>query len=302
MVGGAGHLAGILLATVAAITFAVYYLCIRLATEEGDILDVMLVSLLVNVFLIVPLVGILHGFPTVTIQSAVAFVAAGISGSLLARVVVMKSVETIGASRTSPVVASNVFFASLFAVVLFDERLTAMHFLGIVFIVVGVAVITWETARDADADASLRELGLPLVLPVLGAVLLGFEPIFVTLGLDGGASVLPGVAIKAVAATAGFVLYLLVTNTARSRMLQWSSSMKWYLGAGVTSTIGIVAYFAALEVAPVVIVVPLLQTSPLIVVVMSAIFLPKRLERVTLRLVAGATVVVAGATLVSLYG
>ena len=302
MVFPGGHVAGIALATVTAVSFAAYYLCVRLGTENGRVLDVMLISLLTNVVIVVPLVGIVHGVPLVTVQSLLAFVAAGVFGSLLARITLIKSVQVIGASRTSPIAASNVFFASLIAVVLFDERLTVMHFMGIVLIVAGVAAITWETAHEADPESSLRELVPSLTLPVLGAILLGFEPVFITLGLSGGTAVLPGVAIKAVAATIGFVLYLRLRTELRSDMLQWSPHMKWYLGAGLTSTVGIVAFFAALEIAPIVLVVPLVQTSPLIVVVLSALLLPTHLERVTIRLVTGAIVVVAGATLVSIYG
>lgn len=293
---------GIALASVAAFTFALYYLCVRLATDTGRVHDVMLISLVVNVILIVPLVGIFHGIPTVTTQSILAFIGAGIVGSLLARLVVIKSVEAIGASRTSPVVASNVFFASLLAIILFDEQLTAQHLVGIVLIVAGVAAITWETAHEDNPDASLRDLGPSMFLPVLGAILLGFEPILVTFGLEGGTAVLPGVAIKATAATLGFTLYLRYYGALDADMFNWSSNMKWYIGAGVTSATGIVALFAALQSSPVVLVIPLIQTSPLIVVVLSALFLPKRLERITWPLVAGAIVVVIGATLVSLYG
>lgn len=50
------------------------------------------------------------------------------------------------------------------------------------------------------------------------------------------------------------------------------------------------------------VVVPIIQASPLVVIALSAVFLPKRLERVTWRLVVAATVVVTGATLVSLSG
>ena len=302
MVFAVDHVVGVALATITAAAFAVYYLCVRLGTDRGRVLDVMLVSLLTNVVLIVPLVGIVHGVPTITLQSFLAFVAAGLSGSLLARITLIKSVQTIGASRTSPIAASNVFFASLIAIILFDERLTALHVLGIVLVVAGVAVITWETSHDVDPGASLRERRSALILPIVGAILLGFEPIFITLGLSGGTAVLPGVAIKAVAATVGFVLYLKLRTGLPAELLRWSSHTKWYVGAGLTSTIGIVTFFAALEVAPVVLVVPLVQTSPLLVVVLSALLLPTHLERVTARLVAGALVVVAGAMLVSIFG
>jgi len=47
-------------------------------------------------------------------------------------------------------------------------------------------------------------------------------------------------------------------------------------------------------------VVPIFQTAPLLVLVFSAALLPRRLERVTPRLVAAAAVVVVGTTIVSL--
>jgi uncharacterized membrane protein len=67
----------------------------------------------------------------------------------------------------------------------------------------------------------------------------------------------------------------------------------------VSTTIGFATYFAALEIGSVALVMPLLQLTPLIVVGLSALFLPQRLERVTWRVTASAIVVVIGATVVS---
>ena len=293
--------AGVALATLAAFASAIYFLCVRIGTDNGRVLDVVLISLLVNVILIVPIVSIMYGLPSITLTSILAFSAAGIVGSFLARLFIAKSIESIGASRTAPVVSANVFFASILAIVLFDERLTPMHVLGIILIVAGVAVITWEMSRDDTGTRSIRELGLSLILPVAAAMLIGVEPIFVMIGLDHGSPVLPGVMVKAIAATCGFVGYLLLTRTLRADMIQWDANTKWYVGAGVTSTTAITAYFAALSLAPVVIVVPLIQTAPLLVLVLSALFLPQRLERITVRLVAGASIVVLGAAMVSVY-
>jgi uncharacterized membrane protein len=60
-------------------------------------------------------------------------------------------------------------------------------------------------------------------------------------------------------------------------------------------------YYVALQVAPVTLVIPIIATSPLVVVVLSRLFLP-RLERVSPRLVAGAVVVVVGAIAVTVSG
>lgn len=292
-------LAGVLLSTAAALAFAAYFISIRLGMTEGRILDMLVVSLLTNVAIIVPIVAVVVGVPAIPLEAALAFLAVGVIGSFIARVVTFESVRRIGASRTSPIVAANVFVASFLAAILFEEVLTALHAVGIVLIVAGIAVVSWETARDGDPDASLGELGRALALPLLAATLIGLEPILVAYGLSAGGDVLTGVALSAVGGTASVGLYLGATGRLSRSLVRRSASTKWYVGAGAASTTGFLAYFSALEVAPVVIVVPLLQTTPLWVAAVSAVFLPSRLERVTWRLVAAAVVVVIGAAIVS---
>lgn len=289
---------GVVLALTASACFAGQYLCVRLGTDRGNVMDIVLLTLLTNVAIVVPLTFAIHGTPSFSPQAVLWFCLAGLSGSLLARLSMFKSVQVIGASRTAPVVAANVFFATMLAMLLFDERLTLWHAIGIVLIVVGVAVVSWEAAQD-DPDRSLRELGVSLLLPLVAALFLGFEPIFVTLGLETGTPVLPGFVLMASAATAGFLGYRLLFDRIDPGLFGWSPEMKWYLGAGVASTLGIISLFSGLAVAPVVIVVPLLQTSPLLVLILSAAFLPARLERVTWPLVLAALVVVLGAAIVS---
>lgn len=290
---------GVLLALASAALFAVEYICIRLATDGGRISELMVVSLLTNVALVVPLVLAVHGLPTVTPVSLLAFVASGVFGSLLARLLVFKSVNRIGASRSSPVVATNVFFATVFATVLLGERLGPAHLVGIILIVAGVSVISWDLARESNPDAGLQDLGLSLALPLVAAFLVGVEPIFVSIGLAEGTSALSGFAIKAVTATTCFLAYLAWQGDSQTKFVRVDRYTKWYVGSGLASGFGIIAYFMALDAAPVVLVVPLFQTAPVFVVALSALLLPERLERVTARLVGSAVVVVVGTILVT---
>ena len=69
--------------------------------------------------------------------------------------------------------------------------------------------------------------------------------------------------------------------------------------AGLFNTLFLIFYYTALEMSPVVLVLPLIQIAPLIVIALSFIFL-KRLEVVTWRLVSAATTVVIGAIVVTL--
>ncbi len=150
-----------------------------------------------------------------TPTSFASFAAAGILGMFVARLLMFESIQRIGASLTSPVIASNVLFATIFAVALLDERLTAVHFAGIVLIVVGLAVVSWETAASTNTSQSIREAGAPLALPLAAAVCIGLEPIFVSTGLAAGTAVLPGLTVMAGTATVGFAAYLVVTRSVR---------------------------------------------------------------------------------------
>ena len=79
------------------------------------------------------------------------------------------------------------------------------------------------------------------------------------------------------------------------------SALRWYLAAGVANTVFMLSYYGSVQLTPVSVVIPIVQTSPLVVLVASMLFLPVRLERVTWRLAAGAAVIVGGAVMVTLF-
>ncbi|MFO7925268.1 MAG: DMT family transporter [Halobacteriota archaeon] len=295
---------GVLLAGVASIGFAGQFLCIRLGTDTGSVSDAVLIVLLSNVLLIVPAIFLFHGRPQLeffTPRSVVSFAVAGFAGMVVARVLMFTSIKRLGANITSPVIASNALFATVFAVIFLGERPTVGHYIGIVLIVVGIAVVSWETATVTNTVQSTRKTGATLLLPVAAAVAIGIEPIFVSTGLAAGTPVLPGLFVMACSATVCYTLYLAWTNSL-NRIPIRSSNTAWYIAGGVSTTIGFIAYFAALEIGSVALVMPLLQLTPLIVIGVSALFLPQRLERVTWRVIVSAVLVVIGATIVSILG
>lgn len=302
-----GVAAGALLAAVAAFGWAGQYVFIRLGTRTGSVTAAMLVSLACNVALVVPAVAVLH-YPDygLTPASTAAFAGAGIAGSVLSRVAQFEATRTIGASRTAPVVSSTALVSALLAVVFLGETLTTVHLGGIVLIVGAVAVISHETARDDGAVDSLADAGAYLLLPVLAALALGVEPILLKLGFAAGTPTFVGLAVMLSAAAVGYAAFVAVRDGRPSpgavRNADADGNLRWYLGAGVAGTLALVGYFAALAVAPVVVVVPILQAAPLLVVGLSAVLLPQGLERVTPRLVVAATAVVVGTVVVSLSG
>ncbi|WP_323192263.1 EamA family transporter [Halostella sp. PRR32] len=295
-------LLGTILATVASLMFAFQYLFVRLGTQKGSVTDVVFVTLLSNVVLLIPPAVLLYDISAMSTEAIAAFAAAGLSGSLFARIFSFSSIQRIGANRTSPIVSANALFATLLAVLVLGESLTPFHLVGVVLIVAGIAVISYQTEESMALEVSRRDLTLLMTLPILAAVFLGIEPIFVSIALAEGGSILPGSAIVVTTAFAGFAVYTGVTSGLPSPSIAREPYAKWYLGAGVATTLGLVAAFSALETAPVVIAVPLIQTSPLIVVGLSSVFLSSKLEEVTPLIVVSTVMIIVGATVVSLSG
>ena len=293
---------GVGLAALAAALLAVQNLSIRLATDGGSVGDAVVVVMVTNLVLVVPPAAIIY-YPEYGLSwgGTGAFAAAGVVGLLLGRICLYAGIGAIGASRTTPVVSASTLVSTVLAVWLLGESLTVAHVVGIVLIVGGVAVISWVTAADDGSGPSLREVGLSLLFPLAAALFIGIEPILVRIGLDLGTPILVGLAVMMTAAFVSYVAYRKLRGAAFARLTQ-RTHLRWYLLAGVASTAGLVAYFAALESAPVVLVIPIIHTAPLVVIALSAVLLPRRLERVTWPLVAAATVVVIGASLVSLSG
>lgn len=294
---------GITLAVAGATGWALQYVFLRLATDRdsGSVAAAMVVALATNVVVVLPAV-LVWFYPDygLTLLAVGSFVAAGIAGSLVARVTQFASTTTIGASRTAPVVSTTALFSAIFAVLLLGETLTPLHTAGIVFVVAGIAVISYDTARDGD-EANLEEAGAALVLPLVSALALGIEPVFVKTGLAEGASPFVGIAVMTTSATIGYAGYARATHAVTLPDVR-SGPMRLYVACGLANTGALAGYFAALALLPVVVVVPIFQTAPLLVLVFSAIALPQRLERITPRLIAAAVVVVVGTTIVSLSG
>ncbi|WP_336001887.1 EamA family transporter [Halorientalis halophila] len=286
------------LAVAAALALAIQVGCVRVGTDSGRSNDALIVVLLVNIAVLVP-VALVVGYPDYTLprNALLAFAAAGLVGTMMGRAFEYAGIEKIGASRSEPIKASQPLHAAVLAVLVLGETLTPLMGVGTVLVVVGVAVISWESRSSADGLESIS--WSYLALPLASAFLYGIEPIFAKVGLATGTSPFVGLGVKTVAATVAFYAYLRYRGALPKRSVFGSGNTKWYVAAGLANTAFLLSYYAALAVAPVVLVQPVLQTSPLFVILISYVFL-QRLERVTWKLVVAATVVALGAGLVAL--
>lgn len=297
------HLLAVGLAVGAALSSASSNLCVRQGTDSGTTEDAIFVVSIVNVAVLLPVVVVRY-YPNygLTRLSLVSFAIAGILGTLIGRALNFISIAKIGASRTAPILASWALISTVLGVVFLDETLTAVHGVGIVLVVVGVAVIAWLTSNDNPEDLPRRELLVGLLIPFGAAVAVGWEPIFANVGFDEGTPPLVGLAVKSVAAALGFGLYLWWDDDLPDRSMLRGTNARWFVLAGLLNTVFLLGYYIALSIAPVNVVSPIIVTNTLFVVVLAALFMPERLERVTWGLFTAAAVVVAGVLLITAFG
>jgi drug/metabolite transporter (DMT)-like permease len=153
---------------------------------------------------------------------------------------------------------------------------------------------------------------------VLTALSWGTSPIFIRKGLEGLPSSLWGVAAGLIAATGVYLSWLFARILARrfARRLAGgppageSPQRVWKLDrmvraallvqalAGVAAGLGTVGRTLSIELAPIVVAIPLAQTSSLFTLIFAPLFLGARVERVNARLVAGVMLVLFGSALV----
>lgn len=293
------ELIGSALAVAAALFLAIQVVCVRIGTDSGRSNDALIVVLLVNIVILVP-VAIVVGYPDYIVppDAILSFAAAGLVGTMLGRAFEYAGIERIGASRSEPIKASQPLHAAVLAVVVLGETLTPIAGVGTVLVVVGIALISWESLNSSNGSSEPISSAY-LALPVASAFLYGVEPVLAKVGLATGTSAFVGLGIKTLTATVAFYAYLRYRSALPGREAFRSANTKWYVGAGLANSAFLLSYYAALSIAPVVLVQPVLQTSPLFVVLFSVLFL-QQLERVSLRVAVAATIVTLGAAIVSL--
>ncbi len=292
---------GVVLAAMGALGLAAQSLMIRYGTVTTDSSAALAVVLLVNIAVLLPAAFILADpLGTLTPAALAAFMAAGLVGTMAGRAFHYESIKRIGSSRTEPVKSSQPLHASIIAILVLGEVVTPGHFLAMVLIVVGIALLTYEHRQSNDG---IGDTGYAvLFIPLAAAFFYGIEPTFAKLGLAAGVSPLTGLLVKTASATLGFAGYLAWTGGLPRREDVAQSELPWLVAAGLANTVFLFGYYGALKLEPVSLVVPLVQSSPLLVIGLSMLFVRDELERVTWRLVAGACVVVAGAIGVTLLG
>jgi drug/metabolite transporter (DMT)-like permease len=230
----------------------------------------------------------------VNAQAFAGFAIGGLFGAGVGRRWLYVAIERIGASPATAIKNSAPLFSTAFAIVLFSEPVTIVHWVATVAIVAGVALVSWKPGNRF----SLFDYGM---LAAFGSALsYGVRPIVVKFGLD--AASLP-VTAALVGAITGLIYATIMSRPWQMRRADFGlggllrdPATPWFAGSGAMQTLGILFITGALAGSDVAVVYPITSSAPLVTVAFSWLFL-RGTERVTWRMVLGAGAVVGGVIL-----
>ena len=218
------------------------------------------------------------------------FIVAGVFAPAIGQTLGYIGMERIGVARSSPIVNTSPIFSSIFAVFFLGEVWVAQNILGTCLVILGVIILS--SSKPAEGEWQKRDI----IYPLLGAVAFGIST---TLRKTGLATVqIPLLAAAVTVGTAFFVLLGIIQLQGGLRVLKFNRlSSGWLIGAALVNTGAILSFFAALNVGKIVRVEPLVACNPLLTILWTSIFL-RQIEPLTIRIVLGALVTVAGTVLV----
>lgn len=274
----------------AAFCFAVAHVLIRRGLVESNALTGSFISLTMSavlLWLLIPFFVFLSAFWTPAIGY---FIAAGIFAPGIGRTLSYVGIERIGIARSVPIVNSSPIFASIFAVIFLGESWVPQNIFGTLLVISGVVMLSIVK----PAESQWRKMDV--LYPIVGAVAFGISAILRKAGLDAVNVPIMAAAITAVTAFL-FSLGLLQVQGGKQAFKLSRRSAGWLFSAALFNTAAMLSVFYALSFGKVVIVEPLVSSSPVLSILLTAIFL-KDLEVLSLHVVIGALLVVLGTILV----
>ena len=224
------------------------------------------------------------------------FAGIGIIAPPIVRYLTYIGVEKLGASRSDPIRSLTPLFAVIFAFIFFYERFNPSSLFACIFILIGTYILSKDSALHLEGKKmfSAKDLFYPLIAAVMAGLVSNLRKI----GMNLDISSLAAATTAATSAIFVFSLFLFYKNNYK-RIIFTKSSIKYLFFTGILVSITDVIDLIALKNSKVSTVAPLLASTPLFVIVFSAIFL-QGIEKITKNLVFGTLLIFAGILTITL--
>ena len=224
------------------------------------------------------------------------FVVAGVLAPGLARIFSYKGLDYLGMSIATPIINSETLFSVLMAIIFLHERITLFMFLGIMSVIAGLSLLSYETGRTNGRKITGKLNYLYIFYPLTAAIFYGVSVFLRKFGLLATASPVLGAAVTA--GTSWCILTLLMMKQGRVRALIDVSrnGLTYFILGGTMTCVAWLSYFSALNIGRVALVAPIANSYSLLTMFLSYIGL-RNVERITITTIAATGCVVGGIAL-----
>ena len=279
-------------ALLASISFALFAVYGWLGLRHSTPLTATVISLAARTITLGIALVLFGGVPDFAKRALVVFIILGLMQTVISLLTFM-GLQKIGTSRSQPLRNSYPLWSTVIAIALMGERASAAVLLGTLLVVAGVVIISW---KPEVAPPSYR--WWHVVYSMIAGLLAGVafplrrygltitnEPVFFSF-------------VVAIVSLLGAVPYTLWTGGERKLIWHRRAVIDFFL-SGFFEALGALLTLIALTTGRVVIVSPIVATTPLVSLMISLIFLRVK-ERITTVTVLGTMAVVVGTIAITL--
>lgn len=263
----------------------------HIATDHMDVATGTLVNIATTAVIFLALSPLYLEPATLATPPVTYFAAAGLIVPSVSITFSTLSVKTIGPGLTAGLAATSPVFAMIIAVVFLGEVVTSSILLGTLIVMAGIMLIAGFRGRIAAGSWPLWALSLPLV----AALTRGISHPLLKLGLTDLPSPLTA---GLVSSSVSLVVLTLVRLLSGRGLPAWNRGYLWFALCGVINGLGIAGLGLALSIGSVIVVSPLVATTPMFTLLLGyAIF---RREAITWTAVAAIALIVVGSVMIIL--
>jgi transporter family protein len=276
-----------------AFLFALHNIFTKKALRYSNPATGVISSLSINIVFLWGLTFLFVPLAQVTLVSVLIFVLVGFFQPGLTRLLTYKGIDALGVAITDPIRASTPLFSAIMAIIFLGEQMTLPIIVATVMIIAGIILLSWRRGSIKLAGSALF-----LWYPIAASALAGASQVVRKFGL---AAVPHPFLAAAVTASSSLVVSVLTLWYVEKTEETWKMNRQcvwWFLAAGITISFGMICIYYALDLGKVSVVIPISSTGPLFSLILTALFL-RGVERVTLRIVLSALLVVSGVVLLS---
>jgi uncharacterized membrane protein len=274
--------------------FALHNMLTRKGLRTSNPATALVTSLVINIIVLWGVSLLFVPLGSLATSGIFIFVLVGLFQPGLTRFLTYKGIEALGVALTDPIRATTPLFSALFAILLLGERMTWPIFFATLVIIIGITVLSHR-------GGSRQQVRLLYILyPLLASLLAGFSQVLRKFGLGAVPHPFLAAAVTATSSLGVSLLTVWASGRRKEILIFNKECLRFYLAAGIAVSLGMVSIYYALDRGQVTVVIPISSTGPLFALTLSALFL-RDVERVTVKIVTGASLIIAGVLLITMW-